>query len=105
MPTHIYIDEFTSKPYVRQYTITQSESECKRILRAIYWMLFSKRYQLTQEDRWYLRRKIWTQRVYEFENKKKIVPNYIYRFYNTILLFDKHASNNDIALHTNHDQL
>lgn len=83
---------YMGRPYEREYILAQSESECKRVLRAIYWLLFTKRYKLTQEDRWYIKRKIWTQRVYEFENKKKIIPDYIYRFYNTILIFDKYAS-------------
>jgi hypothetical protein len=96
IPTHFCTNGYPpvgylGRPYEREYILAQPESECKRILRAIYWLLFTKRYQLTKEDRWYIKRKIWTQRVYEFENKKKIIPEYIYRFYNTILMFDKYA--------------
>ena len=82
---------YMGRPYERKFTLARSKYECKRILRGIYWLLFSKRYKLTKEDRWYIRRKIWTQRVYEFEHKKKIIPDYIYEFYNMILIFDKHA--------------
>jgi hypothetical protein len=97
LPTHFYTNGhlpigYLGRPYEREYILAQSESECKRILRLLYWLLFTKRYELSVEDRWYLKRKIWTQRVYEFENKKKIIPDYIYRFYNTILLFDKYSS-------------
>jgi hypothetical protein len=58
-------------------------------LRGIYWLLFSNRYKLTIEDRKYLRRKISTQRIYEFENNKKVIPDYIYQFYTMILYFDR----------------
>lgn len=94
IPTHYYTTGllpigYLEPPYGKKYILAQPESECKRILRGIFWLLFTKRYKLTDEDRRYIRRKYWTQRVYEFENKKKIIPDYIYRFYNTILFFDK----------------
>ena len=97
IPTHFWCKGYPrigymGPPYENEYVIARSEYECKRVLRAIYWMLFTGRYQLSSEDRWYLKRKYWTQKVFEFENKMQIVPDYIYRFYNTILLFDKYSS-------------
>lgn len=93
IPTHFYTTGYIpcgylGPPFECEYIIAQSHKECKRVLRGLYWMLFTKRYKLTKEDRWYIKRKIWTQRLYEFNNNKKIIPNHIYWFYNMILFFD-----------------
>jgi hypothetical protein len=94
IPTHYFTTGYLpigylEPPYGTKYILCQSKIECKRILRGIYWLLFSNRYKLTIEDRKYLRRKISTQRIYEFENNKKVIPDYIYQFYTMILYFDR----------------
>jgi hypothetical protein len=74
--------------YKEDYKNYESEAECKRILRGIYWLLFTKRYIITKEDIKYINRKICWQRLYEFHIKRKIIPEYIYKFYNMILFFN-----------------
>ena len=75
--------------FKEEYKNWESERECKRILRCIYWLIFTKRYKITKEDIKYIKRKIWWQKLYEYHIKRKIIPEYIYNFYNMILFFIK----------------
>lgn len=93
LPTFLNSSEHCPSWYYDKddFEVYKSQKECYRILRGIYWLIFTRRYRLTIQDKKYLIKKIWSQRFFEYETKQKIISEYIYKFYNMILFFDKHA--------------
>jgi hypothetical protein len=63
----------------------QYETECKRIGRAIYYLIFNDLYEITKEDIKYIEQKIWFQKIYECVTGNKVVPIYVYNLYFFVL--------------------
>jgi hypothetical protein len=74
------------------------ERNCKRIGRAIYYLIFNDLYEIMKEDIKYIEQKIWFQKIYECKTGNKVVPMYVYDLYFFVLnIIDKKKNKSKIV--------
>jgi hypothetical protein len=71
--------------FITEEDYCSDERNCKRIGRAIYYLIFNDLYEITKEDIKYIEQKIWFQKIYECATGNKVVPMYVYNLYFFVL--------------------
>ena len=62
-----------------------TEKHCNGILGGIYWLSTQGHCIVTTNDLKYIGLKIVYQKLYEFDSRHFVTPDYVYRFLNTVL--------------------